>query len=265
MSITCWRLVKHRARPFQLTSATHACTLTCIVNVDHPVATRHETARTAAIVEGFGYTVLFRQYVCGGRGHPLPDGAVVQPIPLGYGTEMMNVDDKCATTTGSGSRVVASFHLSAANDTRVLRWAFLGTERANRRDALRLFRSWEPHRAGQGSKTAVAFAYSNADFVLSPRGNENLDCFRSYEASAFGAIPIVVGDEDELHKTFTGLGPGGVGRPPWLFVRSWEEALTICREMSPQEVRRRRQKVLEWWISWVDHLQALVAGASTVV
>lgn len=175
-------------------------------------------------------------------------------MPLGYGSEMMRSSNDCDTLV-AGSVSIALGQLQRVNATRVLRWAFMGTERPNRQEALALFHGWEPHIVGRGSKVGVAFAYSNADFVLSPRGNINLDCFRSYEASAFGAIPIVVGDPKELSLTFDGLGFGGIGKPPWLYAGTWEDALEIAQRMSQAQVRQRRNAILRWWVHSIRSLQ----------
>ena len=79
-----------------------------------------------------------------------------------------------------------------------------------------------PNLVGSASKASVAFAYGNSDFVVSPRGEINLDCFRHYEASALGAIPVVVANTTELDHTFRGIG--SASRPPWLFAETWEDA-----------------------------------------
>ena len=55
--------------------------------------------------------------------------------------------------------------------------------------------------------------YRNAKFVPNGRGNAVLDCFRLYEASMAGAIPVVVGSWSEIRETFY----FGGDVLPWIF------------------------------------------------
>ena len=45
--------------------------------------------------------------------------------------------------------------------------------------------------------------YNNSIFVVNGRGNSNLDCYRIYEAIVAGAIPVIVGKQEEINITFT--------------------------------------------------------------
>ena len=69
----------------------------------------------------------------------------------------------------------------------------------------------------------VQAIYEDSVFVPVGRGHQNLDCFRLYEALRAGAIPIVVGSEAEILKTFTGR-PGWKGLPPMVVGTSWNDA-----------------------------------------
>lgn len=44
--------------------------------------------------------------------------------------------------------------------------------------------------------------YNNSIFVLIGRGNKSLNCFRVYEAICAGAIPLIVGEIEEINNTF---------------------------------------------------------------
>ena len=44
--------------------------------------------------------------------------------------------------------------------------------------------------------------YSNSIFVINGKGNCNLDCFRIYEAIVAGAIPVIVGNVNDINNTF---------------------------------------------------------------
>ena len=73
------------------------------------------------------------------------------------------------------------------------------------------------------SKISLSNFYSNSIFSPCGRGHSNLNCFRLYEASLFGSIPIVVGDFDEIKETFF-----YENNPPWIFLNSWSDAVDYC-------------------------------------
>ena len=134
----------------------------------------------------------------------------------------------CSQHAGTGhsqttwSAGAAALSMQSWDTSRALRWTFLGTLKGSRKKALATMTSVHPNMVGTASKDAVAFAYGNSDFVVSPRGEINLDCFRHYEASALGAIPIVVANATELDYSFRGIG--SASRPPWLFANTWGDA-----------------------------------------
>jgi hypothetical protein len=73
------------------------------------------------------------------------------------------------------------------------------------------------------SKISLSNFYSNSVFSPCGRGHSNLNCFRLYEASLFGSIPIVVGTPDEIKETFF-----YENNPPWIFLNSWSDAVDYC-------------------------------------
>jgi hypothetical protein len=73
------------------------------------------------------------------------------------------------------------------------------------------------------SKINLSNFYSNSVFSPCGRGHSNLNCFRLYEASLFGSIPIVVGTPDEIKETFF-----YENNPPWIFLNSWSDAVDYC-------------------------------------
>lgn len=81
-------------------------------------------------------------------------------------------------------------------------------------------------------------------------------CLHVFKASALGAIPVVVGDDDELDLTFKGIG--GSSRPPWLFAPTWEDAAKMVVRMSQNETVARRRAVLRWWIDIVSTIQSMI-------
>ena len=88
-------------------------------------------------------------------------------------------------------------------------------------------------------------------FIPSSRGNCNLDCFRIYEASKLGAIPIVMGPVWEIKQTF------GYCEPPFIFVRSWNEGVERLRYLlkNPKELEELQLKLISWWEETEDRLQ----------
>ena len=68
--------------------------------------------------------------------------------------------------------------------------------------------------------------YQNSAFVASGRGNWALDCFRLYEATIVGAIPVVVGPDEEILNLLNGQHS-----PPWIVVSNWQEAANKTKRL----------------------------------
>jgi hypothetical protein len=68
--------------------------------------------------------------------------------------------------------------------------------------------------------------YYESIFVPCGRGNFSLDCFRNYEATIAGAIPVIVGPMNEIEWTYK-----FEETPPWIYAESWSEALKKCQEI----------------------------------
>jgi hypothetical protein len=94
---------------------------------------------------------------------------------------------------------------------RQFRWSFVGTVSKNREKMIKKFRSsgMVPYFLMNGISPSKMFEiYSNSIFVPNDRGHINLDCLRLYEASLCGAIPIVVGNIEEIKSPCGGRGFG---------------------------------------------------------
>lgn len=87
--------------------------------------------------------------------------------------------------------------------------------------------------------------YNNSIFVLNGRGGTSLNCFRVYEAIIAGAIPIIVGDAEELKNTFT----FHTGMPPCIFAESWIQATEICNNllMNLNELQLKQDALIIWY------------------
>jgi hypothetical protein len=117
-------------------------------------------------------------------------------------------------------------------------WSFIGEIKSDRIEMLNVFSQLPNHFIGnQIEKEKMCDIYSQSIFVPCGRGNSSLDCFRLYEASMNGAIPVVVGSKEEIECTFK-----YEENPPWIFAETWEEAYVKClmNDIRPDEV-------VNWW------------------
>jgi hypothetical protein len=91
----------------------------------------------------------------------------------------------------------------------------------------------------------MAEIYRNAIFAPNGRGNVSLDCFRLYEAIVCGAIPVIIGTDEEIDRTFW-YG----GHVP-IFVRgsTWEEAVYKCRDLmdNMDDLEMIQKTNFNWW------------------
>jgi hypothetical protein len=90
--------------------------------------------------------------------------------------------------------------------------------------------------------------YSESVFVPCGRGNSSLDCYRLYEASMNGAIPVVVGSKEEIESTFK-----YEENPPWIFAETWNEAVEKC-----MSTEINSQSVIEWWNRRISKIKTKV-------
>lgn len=170
-------------------------------------------------------------------------------FPLGYGPTYLN---------RSSIDIIDSGSIKPIRE-RTIDWAFVGTIKYDRGEMCSRFgqvfkngrcltgiNTWED----DISKLAVqpsdmAEIYRNAIFAPNGRGNISLDCFRLYEAIVCGAIPVVVGTDVEIDRTFW-YG----GHVP-IFVRgsSWDEAVSKCRDLmdNMDDLETIQKTNFNWW------------------
>ena len=184
------------------------------------------------------YTTLFvRQYYH--KHYPVFENIVY--MPLGYMKGML----PCNST---------ELKVKPINE-RQFRWSFVGTIRQNREKMIKKLRNsgMVPYFLMNGISPSEMFEiYSNSIFVPNDRGHTNLDCLRLYEASLCGAIPIVVGNIEEIKHTFF-----QEECPPWIFAKSWDKAVEVCYRLlkNPIELQKRQNTVLYWWSKRVEKLR----------
>lgn len=112
------------------------------------------------------------------------------------------------------------------------------------------------------SKFEIESLYSESEFIVSPPGYQALDCFRHYEASAIGAIPVVVASSrDELQAVF-GNFAGFMGEcPPWIYDINWDDARRQAEALlsDPVALNAKRAAVVKWWKKAVQAVHKMVA------
>ena len=98
----------------------------------------------------------------------------------------------------------------------------------------------------QFSPSATNEIYGDAIFVPIGRGNISLDCFRIYEAIVSGAIPVIVGPENEINNTLKYDGY----MPAFIYAPNWDEAVRICKELMKHKttvLQNVQNYNNEWW------------------
>ena len=149
---------------------------------------------------------------------------------------------------------------------RYFNWTHVGElgGHGDRKKALRIFESWHPHKSGRMSAPEMFNLYLRSRFVPVGRGQLALDCFRIYEAIIAGAIPIVVGDDKEIQRTFNFSGSVGLEMPPAVFKPTWEEALDECRNMSEAQIDKRRAELASWYADRMQKLRDRARAAAGI-
>lgn len=171
-------------------------------------------------------------------------------IPLGYMTGMLN-----GTSALQRSDIP---QISA----RTKDWVFVGTLKQDRSAMIEAFSSGL-NRSYYVSHSAAApemfEVYKTTIFAPNGRGNVVLDCFRLYEASLAGAIPVVVGSWDEIKGGFYFDGD----MPPWIFEPDWESAVNRCADMLPNldALQALQDHNLQWWERQVHRARMRIRSA----
>lgn len=176
-----------------------------------------------------------------------PGNEVIQ-IPLGYMTNMLQ-QKSCLNTTIIPIK------------ERSYTWSFIGALKQDREQMISTFSQKLPNGYVNNQITPqdMYHIYSKSIFVLNGRGNVSLDCFRIYEAIIAGAIPVIVGDPDEINHVFSYNGQP----PPFLSATTWDEAVIKCQELLKDE--ETLFKVLEanrdWFKNKITEIQEKIGNA----
>lgn len=195
---------------------------------------------------------VFRQY---NHAHYVYPPNSIQ-IPLGYASGY----NRSTTIKPMVERIYKAAFIGELKSDRVE--MFDEFERGFMRDEL-FFRSarndWELS-ALKYSPAATNEVYSDSIFVPIGRGNHSLDCFRFYEAIVSGAIPIVVGDLDEINITFH----YGGHMPSFLYVKNWTDAVIAIKHMIKTQfpaLMAIQQYNSGWWDTQVGNIRHLIERA----
>jgi hypothetical protein len=140
-------------------------------------------------------------------------------------------------------------------------WSFIGEMKSDRWDLVNAFNQIENGFSESGfSKDEMTKIYLNSIFSPSGRGNSTLDCFRLYETSMMGCIPVVVGDQHELNITFM-----FEENPPWIFSDTWENAVLTCKQLlnNKEELQKIQNKNLIWWKTRVSNISRKIENIFT--
>jgi GR25 family glycosyltransferase involved in LPS biosynthesis len=150
-------------------------------------------------------------------------------IPLGYSDVKLNTN------------------LKKPNERKYV-WSFIGNQKQDRKDMVDIFKKanlGESYINNSISKQEMYDIYSESVFVPNGRGHHTLDCFRLYEATVAGAIPVLVGSQEEIDVTFHYNN----NKPPFIYASSWEEAVNSCKNMLADKnaLEEKQNNILEWW------------------
>lgn len=98
--------------------------------------------------------------------------------------------------------------------------------------------------------------YNNSIFVIIGRGNVSLDCFRIYEAIVSGAIPVVVGNMDEIETTFNYNN----SIPPLIYDDTWENAVVKCNNLlkDNKKLQEIQDNLITWWNNRILFINGLI-------
>jgi hypothetical protein len=176
------------------------------------------------------FKLVIRQYACGELlGDLYEEMGNVLVMPLGYGVNY---------TGGQPAENVIDAVAMARGHEHRYKWSFQGTLKRNRQYGLEVFADMRPNFPGTPShvgKWELFRIYQESVFVLSGYGDSSIDCFRHYEATIAGAIPIVVSPMPLIVDAFTSFRDGVL--PPWIFSETWEDARVIADDLLQGETR----------------------------
>lgn len=189
--------------------------------------------------------LVIRQYVY----FPVEPKPHVHYMPLGYAKGMFDALPSSNDDLLSSSK-------------RYLVWSFAGKrEKGDRPQMLdEMKKNLQPFQIADGiSARAMRQMYENSQFVPIGIGNVGHDCFRIYEASACGAIPVICCDAELRTRTFCKM-EALAGKLPWVFATTWAEATQTCAAIianGDNDLDARQRQVRTWLYRAFERTQSL--------
>lgn len=155
-------------------------------------------------------------------------------------------------------------------------FAFIGSLKSDRNTMIDKFKNvfktnfvrtgdtnWSNPMNQQIKPTDMYEIYKKTIFVPIGRGNSSLDCFRLYEAIVAGAIPVVVGDINEINITFNFNN----SIPNIIIGQNWDSAVLLCENlyMNKDKLQDMINFNTKWWnlqtINIVEKINHCVSSA----
>lgn len=132
-------------------------------------------------------------------------------------------------------------------------WSWVGNFKSDRYEMIEQFKNINPYFFSDNiSRSTIAELYNDSIFVPCGRGNYSLDCWRLYEASSCGAIPVVVGSIEEIKETFK-----YEENPPWIFSENWQQARITCQNLLHNKdlLQKIQDNLLLWWNNRINKIK----------
>ena len=136
-------------------------------------------------------------------------------------------------------------------------WSWSGQLKSDRYEMIEEFKKIEKYRYSDNlGRSEIANLYNNSIFVPCGRGYFVLDCFRLYEASSCGAIPVVVGSMEEINTTFK-----YEENPPWIFAETWEKARVTCETLLNNKtiLQDMQNNLMLWWNNRLNKIKIKIS------
>lgn len=132
-------------------------------------------------------------------------------------------------------------------------WSFIGEKKVFEGDILNpneisFFKKFEYGHLGPCEKQDIRMTYNECIFVPITRKKNRIDSSAIYNVLSCGAIPVIVGTQDEFKEAF-GYFLGTTCIPPWVHGDSWESVTEACKTiLDDKEMLTQIQKnCIIWW------------------
>jgi len=142
-------------------------------------------------------------------------------------------------------------------------WSFFGTYKSDREELVNSFSKIENGKYTLRDESSTQIIPSDelvnyfidSVFIPCSRGWSTVNTMRLYEASICGSIPVVVVSSKEQETTFK-----YEQNPPWIFAKSWESAVEICKKLLEDEKKLQsiQDEILLWWDNRIGNIKKLI-------